>query len=156
MPPCIKLPGIGLQLFRLFKQKEKFYDAENVCQEYGGHLASFSSLGECLSIAQGLFVLQQEQEFGARAIWTGAIGQGLNKGYSFTDGTPWPMDVCTTHLCVGKKPWYENQPSEFQKNGSCLYFAVSTDLSQSGHSLIDNGSCSILGYSNEFWFLCKF
>jgi hypothetical protein len=128
-----------------------FYEADNVCQEYGGRLASFSSLGEVLSIAQGLLALQTQQGFANTHVWNGAKGTGSY--YSFIDGTPWPVDLCTAYDCG--RPWFTDCPEQGFDNENCLNFAVYSGTPSDASLSDDDGGCNIWNTGNKLWFLCK-
>lgn len=141
-PECVSVPGLPLK-FGLVKQKKSFSAAEQFCRQYGGHLASFHSKAEVLMISNSLRALK-DQEGWEQSIRTGAKGEGSY--YSFTDGTPFPNDVCTTKACG--EPWlkYGYPIKQFNSNNCVDFYVQGSDK-----LLQDNFQCS-----RALWFLCKF
>jgi hypothetical protein len=145
---CVFLPG-HLSNYGLVKQKKTFAAAENFCQQNRGHLASFKSLGEALMISEGLHALRaQEGNSWSQSVRTGGKGEGTY--YSFTDGSPFSSDICTTPRCG--QPWITKWGYPmygFQSTSSVTFYIYgSTSPSDSMHDNISN--------SGEHWFLCKF
>jgi hypothetical protein len=145
---CVFLPG-PVSNFGLVKQTINSIAAENFCQQHGGHLASFKSLAEALMISEGLWALKAQEGNWSdyNDIRTGGKGEGTN--YSFTDGTPFPNDVCKTTNCG--QPWYSSHPTNGFSSDYCLNFWLAPSKTTKLRSMHDAQGCSQLR-----WFLCKF